>query len=297
MQDGFFVWPALCIYPGMKIQFFIFVLCLAAVVACNLTDSKKKSSKDMNYSYTCLDSAITNNKTNKFARKANDVIRDLAVDDDKITDVVQTQYGESFHKDALESKTFVLFTNDSINALLQKAMNDLLAVRENPSAIKYFIYLLDDKQINAFTFGGRIYITKAMYEKCKGSTALLYSIIGHEIGHSERGHIKKTIQEMMLADKIFGEKNGDFFFYIKKLLTGSFNQKNELEADYYGTDLTYRLNQDVCSAVSFWKRMAQDENQYSKLEDFFRTHPFSSLRAECLQQHIQKNFGTACAAE
>lgn len=249
----------------------------------------------MTYSYACLDSAVANKKSNKIANKANDIIRDLAVDDDKITDAVQTEYGESFHNDALESKTFVLLQNDSINAQLQKAMNELLAVRENPSAIKYAIYLLDDKQINAFTFGGRIYITKAMYEKCKGSTSLLYSIIGHEIGHSERGHIKKTIQEMMLADKVFGEKNGDFFFYIKKLLTGSFNQKNELEADYYGTDLTYRLNKDVCSAVEFWKGMAKDENQYSKLEDFFRTHPFSSLRAECLRQHIEKNFGDACS--
>ena len=100
---------------------------------------------------------------------------------------------------------------------------------------------------------------------------------------------------MMLADNVFGESNGDFFFYIKKLLTGSFNQKNELEADYYGTDLTYRLNQDVCSAVNFWKGMAKDENQYSKLEDFFRSHPFSSLRAQCLQDHIQRNFGAACS--
>ena len=265
--------------------------------ACNLVDSKKKSSKDMNYSYSCLDSAVTGNKTNRFANKANDIIRDLAVNDDKITDAVQTEYGEAFHKDALETKTFVLMNDAAINTELQKVMNDLLAVRENPSAIKYAIYLLDDKQINAFTFGGRIYVTKAMYDKCKASTALLYSIIGHEIGHSEKGHIKKTIQEMMLSDKIFGQQNGDFFFYIKKLLTGSFNQKNELEADYYGTDLSYRLNQDVCSAVSFWKGMAKDENQYSKLEDFFRSHPFSSLRAQCLQDHIQRNFGKACSTQ
>lgn len=269
----------------------LFAFCFAT---CNLVDSKKKTSKDMTYSYSCLDSAVTGNKTNRIANKTNDIIRDLAIDDDKITDAVQTEYGEAFHKDALETKTFVLLQNDSINAQLQKVMDDLLAVRENPSSIKYAIYLLDDKQINAFTFGGRIYVTKGMYDKCKGATSLLYSIVGHEIGHSEKGHIKKTIQEMMLANKMFGEKNGDFFFYIKKLLTGSFNQKNELEADYYGTDLTYRLNQDVCSAVNFWKGMAKDENQYSKLEDFFRSHPFSSLRAQCLQNHIQENFGTAC---
>lgn len=272
-------------------------MAVAVLTSCNLVESKtgKKSSKDMTYSYACLDSAVSNDRTARLANRANDIIRDLTVDEDQITDAVQNQYGEAFHKDALETKTFVLLNDPAINAQLQKAMNDLLAQRENPSEISYAIYLLDDKQINAFTFGGRIYVTKAMYDKCKGSTALLYSIIGHEIGHSEKGHIKKTIQEMMLANKVFGENNGDFFFYIKKLLTGSFNQKNELEADYYGTDLTYRLNQDVCSAVTFWKEMAQSENQYSRLEDFFRTHPFSNLRAQCLQDHIERNFGTSCA--
>jgi predicted Zn-dependent protease len=78
------------------------------------------------------------------------------------------------------------------------------------------------------------------------------------------------------------------------MLTGSFNHRNELEADYYGIDLTYRLNQDVCSAVAFWKEMGKNENSYNKLEDFFRSHPFSNLRAQCLQTHIKKNFGYGC---
>ena len=250
----------------------------------------------MTYSYACVDSALTGSKTNKAIRKTTDIIRDIAVDKDAITDAVQTEYGDAFHKDAIESKTFVLLNDTAIVSQLQTAMNELLAQREASSAIRYSIYLLDDKAINAFTFGGRIYITKAMYEKCKGNTALLYSIIGHEIGHSEKGHIKKTIQEMDLSEKIFGESNGTFVFQIKKLLTGSFNQRNELEADYYGTDLTYRLNQDVCSAVAFWKEMGKEENSYSKLEDFFRSHPFSSLRAKCLQDHIQQNFGATCTA-
>jgi predicted Zn-dependent protease len=248
----------------------------------------------MNYSYSCLDSAISGSKTNKAISKTTDVIRDLAVDEDDITDALQSEYGDAFHKDAIETKTFVLLNNPAITKQLETVMNELLAQREKPSSIRYSIYLLDDKAINAFTFGGHIYITKAMYEKCKENTALLYSIIGHEIGHSEKGHIKKTIQELMLSEKVFGEDNGTFVFQIKKLLTGSFNQRNELEADYYGTDLTYRLNQDVCSAVTFWKEMAEEENQYNKLEDFFRSHPFSSLRAQCLRDHIQRNFGTDC---
>ncbi len=160
---------------------------------------------------------------------------------------------------------------------------------------KTAIYPLADTAINAFTFGGRIYITKAMLQKTGGSKALLYAIIGHEIGHSEEGHIKKAIQELQLTTNIFGEANAGTVLQITRLLTASFNQRNELEADYYGVELTHRLGQELCATVAFWKEMASRENRYSQVEDFFRTHPFSALRAQCLQSHITSNFDTRCA--
>ena len=79
------------------------------------------------------------------------------------------------------------------------------------------------------------------------------------------------------------------------MLTASFNQKNELEADYYGIELTNKLGYDVCTAVDFWKEMASNENNFNQLEDFFRTHPFSKLRAQCLSDHIRFNYGKSCA--
>lgn len=249
----------------------------------------------MSYSYSCLDSAVAGNETSKAISKTTSIIRDLAVRKKDITDSVQNAWGEAFHQDAIETHTFVLINDPTIHAELQTILNNLLAVREHPSNINYSIYLLKDSAINAFTFGGHIYLTNAMYAKCKGNTDLLYSIIGHEIGHSEKGHIKKTIQEMMITDNIFGEANGVTAFQTLKLLTGSFNQKNELEADYYGVDLVYQLDKDVCAPVKFWEEMSRSENQYSKLEDLFRTHPFSSLRAQCLRNHIQNNFHKDCS--
>jgi beta-barrel assembly-enhancing protease len=285
----------------MQPQSLIYPLCLSIMLACNLIDGKgedpgpqKKTSKEMSYSYACLDSAVGGSDVNKAISKSTDLIRRLAVKEKDITDAVQTEYGNAFHQDAIETKTFVLLEDAAISQQLAGIMNELLAKRESPSAIKYSIYLIDDKEINAFTFGGHIYITKAMYDKCKGSIPLLYSIIGHEIGHSEKGHIRKTIQEMKIAENIFGEERGTTAFQVMKLLTGSFNQKNELEADYYGTDLAYRLDQDVCAAATFWKEMSEKENEYNRLEDFFRTHPFSSLRYQCLKNHIQTNFGRQC---
>jgi predicted Zn-dependent protease len=254
-------------------------------------DNKKK---EVTYSYACLDSAVSGSAINRQLGRAGDLIRDLAVSEDKITDSVQTAYGLGFHEQMVKDGTFKLINDKALRNKLTAVMNELLQARENPSNIGYAIYALEDTAINAFTFGGRIYVTRGMLNKCKGSDALLYAIIGHEIGHSEVGHIKATIQELELSTKIFGEENGAAYLGIKKLLTASFNQKNELEADYYGINLTNELGYDVCTAVAFWKEMASAENQYNQVEDFFRTHPFSSLRSECLTSHIRTNFGKEC---
>jgi hypothetical protein len=293
-----FIWPAVCNGCFMQLKFLFYIGYLYLVAACNFIDSNdhptKPAPKKMTYSFACLDSAAAGNETEKAISKTTGFIRNLAIREKEITDSVQNEYGTAFHQDAVQTKTFVLLEDPAIARQLQSVLKDLLNVRENPSNIRYSIYLLDDKVINAFTFGGHIYLTKAMYDKCKDNTALLYSIIGHEIGHSEKGHIKKTIQEMMITDNIFGDEKGSTAFQVLKLLAASFNQKNELEADYYGTDLAYRLNYDVCAAVLFWKEMSKQENRYNKLEDFFRTHPFSSLRYQCLKDHIKTNFGKSC---
>jgi predicted Zn-dependent protease len=268
-----------------------------AAVSCNEVDQylgKNERPKEITYSYSCLDSAISGRPMNRRITQASDLLRDLAVSDKEITDSVQTAYGKMFHEDMVQQGGFKLINDKALSQTLNTVLKDLLAKRQKPSAIHYMIYALDDTTINAFTFGGRIYITKAMLQKCQGKDALLYAIIGHEIGHSEVGHIKATIKELVLANNIFGESAGSTVFELKKMLTASFNQKNELEADYYGINLTNELGYDVCTAVAFWKEMASQENRYSQVEDFFRTHPFSNLRSECLSNHIRANFGKNC---
>jgi predicted Zn-dependent protease len=282
----------------MRIAYLLYLGILGIAATCDMSSDKgtKQLPKNMDYSYNCLDSAVGGSETSKAISNATSIIRNLAIKQREITDSVQNYWGNAFHEDAVDTKTFVLINNPAISAQLQKVMSDLLAARENPSKIKYSIYLLNDSAINAFTFGGHIYFTMAMYDKCKGNTDLLYSIIGHEIGHSEKGHIKKTIQEMMITDNIFGEDKGASAYQIMKMLTGAFNQKNELEADFYGIDLAYKLDKNICATVNFWNDLSKTENQYSKLEDLFRTHPFSKLRAKCLENHIETNFHKTCSS-
>ncbi|HEX6333445.1 MAG TPA: M48 family metalloprotease, partial [Flavisolibacter sp.] len=176
---------------------------LLFTASCNFVDREETSTKTISYSYACLDSAVGGSTINRTLDKTTGIIRDLAISSDSITDEVQTEYGDAFHQDAIETKTFVLLKDPKMTSELQEVMDELLASREKPSRIRYTIYALNDTLVNAFTFGGRIYVTKGMYEKCGGKTPLLYSIIGHEIGHSEKGHIKRMIQEMELSNQIF----------------------------------------------------------------------------------------------
>jgi len=267
------------------------------VFSCNEVDQylgNNDKNKEVTYSFACLDSALGGRPINRRISQAGDLLRDLAVSDKEITDSVQSAYGKMFHDEMVKQGGFKLINDKALNQKLNTVLNQLLAKREKPSQIRYSVYALEDTTVNAFTFGGRIYITRAMLQKTQGKDALLYAIMGHEIGHSEVGHIKSTIKELVLANNIFGERAGGTVFELKKLLTASFNQKNELEADYYGINLTNELGYDVCTAVAFWKEMASQENPYSQVEDFFRTHPFSNLRSECLSSHIRNNFGKNC---
>lgn len=292
-------WRPFCSFPLM-LKAILFIVLGISLISCDQVDrivNGEKPRKEITYSFACLDSALGGKPMNRRLEQAGDLIRDLAVSEDKITDSMQTEYGLMFHKQMVEEGQFKLIKDPALNRRLNNVLKQLLDAREDPSRIRYAIYALEDTTVNAFTFGGRIYVTRAMLEKTDRDDALLYAIVGHEIGHSEVGHIKSTIQDMELSNRIFGEQAGATMFEIGRILTASFNQRHELEADYYGINLTNELGYDVCTAVEFWKEMARQENQYSEFEDFFRTHPFSNLRAECLTNHIRTNFGKDCAGQ
>lgn len=258
-----------------------------------LSGKERDLPRNMVYSYECLkkDSGALSDVLNK----ADDIFTKVSTFNIEVTDQEQVEFGEQFLKEALDKNNFVIDSSDPVNAKLNTILSNLVKERTKPTGIIYKIYLLKDTAtINAYTVGGKIFITKAMIHKCT-SDDQLYAIIGHEMGHNEKGHIKNGIKQMKASKRFFGEW-GDMFFMAKRILTGSFNQKNELEADYFGLDLTWKLGYDVCSIRTFWDDMAKGEER-NKILDFLRTHPHSDTRSKCLVQHIERNFKVKCGGE
>jgi len=282
----------------MRSIFFLFLLFIFS--ACNefnndaedsgnVAGGRKLPSK-MEYSYDCLSSDSGN--ISDMLGKAGNLINKVATFNIEVTDKEQMKYGDTFLIEALKDKNFVIDTTSPEIPKLQTILANLVKARVKPTDIQYQIYLVDDTAtINAYTVGGKVFITSAMLKKCS-SDDQLYAIIGHEIGHNEKGHIKSSLKQLKASNKFFGEW-GESFFAIKKLLTGSFNHKNELEADYFGLDLAWKLGYDICAIRSFWDDMAKGEER-NTINDFLNTHPYSDTRSKCLVNHIKKNFKVDC---
>ena len=255
-----------------------------------ITGKERRLPKNMVYSYECL--KADSGALSEAWSKADKLIGKVTTFNIEVTDGEQVAFGEQFMKEAQKDKNFRIDSLSPFNNKLDSILQNLLRKRVKASGITYKIYLLQDTAtINAYTVGGKIFITKAMINKCK-SDDQLYAIIGHEIGHNEKGHIKNAIKQMKASKKFFGEW-GDMFFAAKRLLTGSFNQKNELEADYFGLDLTWKLGYDVCAIRTFWDDMAKGEKRNTTL-DFLRTHPYSDIRSNCIVNHLKSNFEADC---
>lgn len=281
----------------MKFTIFIF---LVFIFSCNEfadtagTSSEKGKERDlpqkMEYSYECLKS--DSGKLSDTWAKADDIISKVATFNIKVSDEDQMRFGDTFLIEAKKDKNFEIDTESPVNKKLAIILDNLVKERSKPTGINYEIFLLKDSAtINAYTVGGKIFITSAMIKVCKNDDQL-YAIIGHEIGHNEKGHIKSAIKQLKASNNFFGEW-GETLVIMKRFLTGSFNQKNELEADYFGLDLSWKLGLDVCAIRSFWDDMAKKEER-NGFDNFFRTHPYSDTRSSCLVNHIQKNFKVTC---
>jgi predicted Zn-dependent protease len=146
-------------------------------------------------------------------------------------------------------------------------------------------------EINAFTCGGRIYITSSMLNFCTSDSELA-AIIGHEIAHNELWHINESLSREKTAQSMgsIGEMGSQIGF----ILTTSFNQKNEVYCDFWGIDLMKKGGYEVCDAVAVWNRMALNEGRVAIDEQLFSTHPYSSTRKTCCKHHILSTYNLIC---
>ncbi len=252
---------------------------------------QKKQRTSVTYDFSCLSSngdigsndAIYNfgEITREVQSSFFDTI-DISVDDEQDAG---RQILEAYKKEYRFIESGAEFQN------LKSISRNLVSRLAKPRGFNYKIYFIDDPMLNAMTAGGYIFFFKGMYDFCNTNSEIA-AIISHEIAHNELGHLTLDMKKQKAASEwgILGE----IVLGIENATTQSFNQKQESEADLFGMDLVYPTSFRNCDAITLWKRMSQNENELDILDNFFRSHPYSKNRSNCIRNHLTSNYNKNC---
>jgi predicted Zn-dependent protease len=244
------------------------------------------NAQNISYDFTCMETDDASVLINAAAEIEQNAIRNFG---QPVTLGEETRLGVQLLND-LKSK-YNVYDYGERHARMKSIMNNLISKIKSPRGFYYKIYLFDADELNAFTCGGKIFVTKKMYNFCQNDSELA-AIIGHEIAHNELKHIRDNISRFKTASSFGGA--GQMTALIASMLTTPFNQRNEVHCDFYGIDLMKKAGYSICSAPEIWRRMADEENSTSELDKFASTHPYSRTRRTCCLHHIESNYQKSC---
>jgi len=161
-------------------------------------------------------------------------------------------------------------------------------------------YMPESEEVNAFTYGGHVYLTRGMMEYIETDDELA-CVLGHELYHNELGHINTQISEFQAAMNlgmmsgfeeglVAGFVNG--MMGLESVLTPAFNQESELMCDLHGIDLAEYAGYDGCAARNYWLRI--DDAVDFDFDRLLSTHPGGDDRADCIHHHIGHFYNLPC---
>ncbi len=214
-----------------------------------------------------------------------DAVKAVTLSDTK---VVQLAKQAAEHVDS--SSTIASSTNPYTQRLRQLVGDHL---EEDGHSFNYKVYI--SPQVNAFAMAdGTIRVNSALMDMMTNGE--LRFIIGHEMGHVTKKHIKK---KMMLAyggsalrKAIASQENlaGDisrsiFGSFAEAIVNAQFSQQEEREADDYGLEFIIREGYDRQAAVSALRKLATLGADHS----FLSSHPAPDRRAHRLENRLDGN--------
>jgi predicted Zn-dependent protease len=137
--------------------------------------------------------------------------------------------------------------------------------------------------VNAWTDGKTVWVTRGMLRFLKSDDELA-AVLGHEMGHALRGHVRQGFAQDLFATLLSipaGMFGGTIAQQVAErmahLATAKFDRDREREADLYGLIWAYRAGYNVDEGKEVFKRIAI-EMPGSTERGFLSTHPTAPER-------------------
>jgi len=184
------------------------------------------------------------------------------------------------------------FVKDPIALRRIREIGKKIAAVSDRKDLQYSFYVIDDKNINAFTIpGGYVYVNSGLMDKATDSE--LACVLGHEIGHVAAKHIIKKMQSQIGYSLLMNiaARSADIsdiqtaVSITYDLVSKGYSREDELEADRIGVKYAYKAGYDPHAMIRFLKKMQAEEKGNRGLV-FLRTHPYPEQRMQQLQQYI-----------
>lgn len=182
----------------------------------------------------------------------------------------------------------------SINSTYGKRLHKLVGQRYSSDEYEFNFKVYLSNQVNAFAMAdGTIRIYSGLMDMMDDEELLF--VVGHEMGHVVKKHIKKKIMLAYAASAARkavasqGNLAGDIARsglggLVQVLLNAQFSQEEERQADDYGIFYLKEKGVRINAAVSALKKLATLGNNHS----FLSSHPAPGARAKRLQGKVDQ---------
>lgn len=257
-----------------KIRIVLLLLIMTGVVGVSLVVVKEKVQSPFLMTFAPLFQAI--GKPIKSVDRIVSRLMFLDEEDEK-------KLGVEIKKEYVRRSRYALAKEVATVRYLNAVMASLAKEAKKP--FDYEVFLTKGSP-NAYAMpGGVICITKSLL-RILSSEAELVAILGHEMGHIERGHLFDASRNRILRRKMKACSGITEMLDVLQWMGGiSFSKAQEEEADAYGFRMLLVKGYDpFAMSTAFEKILKGTYYAHGKStdpgSDFFATHPYLELRIE-----------------
>jgi len=206
-----------------------------------------------------------------------------------------TLKSEASAKGVLNKDAAMLKRVRAITGRLQAQTN---VFRKDAPGWQWEVNIMTSDELNAFCMpGGKVMVYSGIITKLDLTDAELANIMGHEIAHALREHVREQMSQALVAQGVIGA--GAAIFGLGKtstdaasvgyqvLLASKFSRNDESEADQIGLELAARAGYDPRAGITLWQKMTS-ANQGGKPPEFLSSHPADATRIQQIQKLLPK---------
>jgi predicted Zn-dependent protease len=159
---------------------------------------------------------------------------------------------------------------------------------------KWEVNVITSDELNAFCMpGGKIMVYSGLITQLDLTDAELANVLGHEIAHALREHVREQMSQAMVAQgaidvgaAVFGlgdASTGAAGAGYQALLATRFSRTDESEADRIGLELAARAGYDPRAGITLWQKMTSG-SKGGKPPEFLSSHPADASRVKQIQE-------------